>query len=93
VTRDRAVLASAFNTLQQESGGRMWLGIGRGDSSLAHIGKEPAPVSALERYVIQLQQYLRGELVDRDGFRAGCTRATRAIRRRCRSTSRAPASA
>ena len=68
VTRDPAVLASAFNTLQQESGGRMWLGIGRGDSSLAHIGKEPAPVSALERYVIQLQQYLRGELVDRDGF-------------------------
>src|SRR5688572_10562856 len=41
VTRDPAVLASAFDTLQQESGGRMWLGIGRGDSSLAHIGKQP----------------------------------------------------
>jgi 5,10-methylenetetrahydromethanopterin reductase len=68
VTRDPAVLASAFNTLQQESGGRMWLGIGRGDSSLAHIGKTPAPVSALERYVIQLQQYLRGEVVERDGY-------------------------
>jgi hypothetical protein len=37
VTRDAAVLASAFASLQQESNGRMTLGIGRGDSSLAHI--------------------------------------------------------
>src|SRR5262245_23452729 len=68
VTRDPAVLASLFTTLQQESDGRMWLGIGRGDSSLAHIGKKPAPVSALEAYIAQLQRYLRGEVVDRDGF-------------------------
>lgn len=68
VTRDAAVLASAFTTLQQESGGRMTLGIGRGDSSLAHIGKKPAPVAALEACVIQLQSYLRGEAVARDGF-------------------------
>jgi 5,10-methylenetetrahydromethanopterin reductase len=62
------VLASAVATLQQESGGRMSLGIGRGDSSLAHIGRTPASVSALEAYVIRLQTYLRGEPVDRDGF-------------------------
>src|SRR5262245_14284646 len=68
VTRDPAVLASVFHTLQQESGGRMWLGIGRGDSSLAHIGKEPAPVKALAEYVVTLQRYLRGEVVLRDGF-------------------------
>ena len=68
ITRDAAVLASAFATLQQESGGRMSLGIGRGDSSLAHIGRRPASVSALEAYVIRLQTYLRGESVDRDGF-------------------------
>lgn len=68
VTRDPAVLASAFTTLQQESGGRMSLGIGRGDSSLAHIGKTPASVSALEAYLVRLQGYLRGEVVDRDGF-------------------------
>src|SRR5262247_663481 len=65
VTRDPAVLASAFNTLQQESNGRMWLGIGRGDSSLAHIGKKPAPLAALEGFVEQLQCYLRGEVVQR----------------------------
>ena len=68
VTRDPAVLASAFTTLQQESRGRMWLGIGRGDSSLAHIGKKPATVGALEDFVVRLQRYLRGEVVDRDGF-------------------------
>jgi 5,10-methylenetetrahydromethanopterin reductase len=68
VTRDVALMASGFNTLQQESGGRMWIGIGRGDSSLAHIGKNAAPLSALETFVVRLQRYLRGEVVDRDGF-------------------------
>ena len=61
-------MASGFNTLQQESGGRMSLGIGRGDSSLAHIGKNAAPLSALETFLVRLQRYLRGEVVDRDGF-------------------------
>jgi len=68
VTRDVALMASGFNTLQQESGGRMSLGIGRGDSSLAHIGKKAAPLSALETFLVRLQSYLRGEVVDRDGF-------------------------
>jgi 5,10-methylenetetrahydromethanopterin reductase len=68
VTRDPAVLASAFDTLQQESGGRMWLGIGRGDSSLAHIGKQPASVAAFESFIARLQGYLRGDVVQRDGF-------------------------
>src|SRR5258705_3140189 len=68
VTRDVALMASGFNTLQQESGGRMSLGIGRGDSSLAHIGRKAAPLSALETFLVRLQHYLRGEVVDRDGF-------------------------
>ncbi len=70
VTRDAAVLASAFATLQEESGGRMSLGIGRGDSSLAHIGKVPASVAALEAFVVRVQAYLRGEEVERDGFQS-----------------------
>ena len=68
VTRDPAVLASAFSTLQQESSGRMTLGIGRGDSSLAHIGKSPASVAELEAFLVSVQGYLRGESVKRDGF-------------------------
>src|ERR1700679_2851382 len=35
VTRHPAVVAGAIATLQEESGGRMELGIGRGDSALA----------------------------------------------------------
>jgi 5,10-methylenetetrahydromethanopterin reductase len=68
VTRDVAVMASAVATLQEESEGRMHVGIGRGDSSLAYIGRPPAPLSKLESYLESLQSYLRGEVVDRDGF-------------------------
>src|SRR3989442_14641280 len=46
----------------------MSLGIGRGDSSLAHIGAAPAPIKVLEDYVVRVQRYLRGEVVERDGF-------------------------
>lgn len=68
VTRDPAVTAAAIATLQEESGGRMHLGIGRGDSSLGYIGQAPAPISKLEAYLRTLQTYLGGGVVDRDGF-------------------------
>ena len=68
VTRDPAVTASAALSLQVESGGRAVLGIGRGDSSVQRIGKTQDPVARFERYLAQVQAYLRGEAVDRDGF-------------------------
>jgi 5,10-methylenetetrahydromethanopterin reductase len=68
VTRDAAVTASAIMTVQVESDGRAELGIGRGDSSLGHLGRDPAPVSQLDRYLRQVQGYLRGEAVDLNGF-------------------------
>lgn len=37
------------------------LGIGRGDSSLAHLGFAPAPVAVLAAYIQRVQGYLRGE--------------------------------
>lgn len=63
VTRHPAVLASAAMALQQVSGGRMVLGIGRGDSALAHIGRSPARLRGFSRYVSVLQRYLQGESV------------------------------
>jgi 5,10-methylenetetrahydromethanopterin reductase len=60
-TRDAAVTASAIATVQQISGGRAVLGIGRGDSSLAYLGLAPAPVRVLARYLERLQAYLAGE--------------------------------
>jgi 5,10-methylenetetrahydromethanopterin reductase len=66
-TRDAAVTASAALALQVESRGRAVCGIGRGDSSLAKIGRTPVSVDEFEVYVERLQAYLRGEEVDRGG--------------------------
>ena len=62
-TRHPAVTASAIAAIQAESRGRAYLGIGRGDSALAHLGRAPHAVPAFERYLEQLQGYLRGDEV------------------------------
>jgi 5,10-methylenetetrahydromethanopterin reductase len=64
VTRHAAVTASAAATLQAESGGRIVLGVGRGDSSLTFLGRGPAPAAVLDDFVRRLQAYLRGEAVE-----------------------------
>ncbi len=69
-TRHPAVTASAIASVHAASGGRAVLGIGRGDSALAHLGLAPAPVPAFERYLAQVQTYLRGEEVAFDDLAA-----------------------
>jgi 5,10-methylenetetrahydromethanopterin reductase len=66
-TRHAAITASAIATVQAESDGRAYLGIGRGDSALAHLGLAPHAVPAFERYLERLQAYLRGEVLPFDG--------------------------
>src|SRR5207247_3194271 len=44
------------------------LGIGRGDSSGQRIGQREDRVASFARYLAAVQRYLRGEVVDRDGF-------------------------
>ena len=63
VTRLPAVTASAAASVHVASGGRVTIGIGRGDSALSHLGRAPASVGTLERYLRVLQGYLRGEEV------------------------------
>ena len=63
VTRHPSVTASAIASLQAISNGRAVLGIGRGDASLAHIGRAPASVETLSRYTQLVQRYLRGDSV------------------------------
>jgi 5,10-methylenetetrahydromethanopterin reductase len=64
VTRHPAVTASAAMAVQDVSNGRMVLGIGRGDSALAHLGRSPARFAGFRRYLETLQHYLRGEPVE-----------------------------
>ena len=60
-TRHAAATASSIASVQAVSGGRAVLGIGRGDSALAHLGLAPAPVPVFARYLRRLQGYLRGD--------------------------------
>jgi len=71
LTRHPAATATAIGTVQAESGGRAVLRIGRGDSSLAHLGLAPASPAAFERYLVRLQGYLHGEEVPFDASRDG----------------------
>jgi 5,10-methylenetetrahydromethanopterin reductase len=71
VTRHPAVTASAAASLQALSGGRFVLGLGRGDSSLAHIGLAPAAPAVFDKYVSAVQTYLRGDGVALDQLERG----------------------
>ncbi|MGE0226817.1 MAG: LLM class flavin-dependent oxidoreductase [Acetobacteraceae bacterium] len=63
VTRHAAVTACSITSVDRISNGRAVLGIGRGDSALAHLGRAPSRLGPFERYLRQLQTYLRGEAV------------------------------
>jgi 5,10-methylenetetrahydromethanopterin reductase len=61
VTRHPAVTAGAVASVQALSAGRAVLALGRGDSALAHLGRAPARVADLGRYLVAVQSYLRGD--------------------------------
>jgi 5,10-methylenetetrahydromethanopterin reductase len=63
-TRHPAVLATAAATVQETSGGRFVLGIGRGDTALFHLGLKPMPVARFTERVTDLQTYLARGTVD-----------------------------
>ena len=66
VTRLAASMASAALSVDRISNGRALVGLGRGDSALAHIGRAPARMKQFETYLRHLQAYLRGEAVPFD---------------------------
>ena len=65
-TRDLTVTASLFATLNLISGGRMELGIGRGDSSRRVMGKKPVSWSQLEAAVTEFRELTSGKEVLHD---------------------------
>ena len=66
VTRHAAATATAITSVNRISNGRAVLGIGRGDSALAHLGRAPARLAQFERYLRHLQSYLAGQSVSFD---------------------------
>jgi probable F420-dependent oxidoreductase len=66
-TRDVTVTASALATLQEVSGGRMDMGMGRGDSARRVIGKTPVTVDQAERGSRIIKDLAEGREVDYDG--------------------------
>ena len=66
LTRQAAVTASAIASVQRVSDGRAVLGIGRGDSALAHLGRAPASIRQFDTYVRHLKTYLDGNAVSFD---------------------------
>jgi len=66
-SRDPSVTASALATLNLISVGRMYLGIGRGDSARRVLGKKPTTLARLEEAVRIIKDLATGAPTDYDG--------------------------
>lgn len=66
-TRDPTVTASALATLDLISGGRMDLGIGRGDSARRVMGRPPTSLATLEVAVNLIRDLVEGRAVEDEG--------------------------
>ena len=66
-TREPTVLASAYATMHDISGGRMVMGIGRGDSARRVIGLQPVKVAEFERRCRMIKAFMNGETIEWNG--------------------------
>jgi len=66
-TREPSVTASTLAVLNEISGGRMDLGIGRGDSARRVLGKPPTTMAALEEAAVVIKGLVEGRAVDYEG--------------------------
>jgi probable F420-dependent oxidoreductase len=66
-TREPSVTASALATLDELSGGRMDLGIGRGDSARRVLGKPPTTMKTLEEAIGVIRDLVEGRAVTYEG--------------------------
>jgi probable F420-dependent oxidoreductase len=66
-TREPSVTASALAVLDELSGGRMDLGIGRGDSARRVLGKPPTTMKTLEEAIGVIRDLVEGRAVTYEG--------------------------
>jgi 5,10-methylenetetrahydromethanopterin reductase len=69
LTRHPSVTASAFASLAQLAPGRIWFGMGTGDSAALSVGERPASLGALAEYGRAVTALTRGEEAEYEGKR------------------------
>jgi probable F420-dependent oxidoreductase len=70
-TREPTVVASAYATLQDVTGGRIVCGIGRGDSARRVIGYQPVKMAEFEAALRMMRGLMDGETVEWNGKEVG----------------------
>jgi probable F420-dependent oxidoreductase len=76
-TREPSVTASALAVLDEVSGGRMDLGIGRGDSARRVLGKPPTTMATLEEAIVVIKALVEGRTIEYEGTELRLTWAGR----------------
>jgi probable F420-dependent oxidoreductase len=66
-TREPSVTASSLALLDELSGGRMDLGIGRGDSARRVLGKPPTTMATLEEAITVIRTLVAGKAIEFEG--------------------------
>src|SRR5689334_2016778 len=66
-TREPSVTASTIAVLDEVSGGRMDLGIGRGDSARRVLGKPPTTMATLEDAIVVIKALVEGRSIEFEG--------------------------
>ena len=66
-TREPTVTASTLAVLDELSGGRMDLGIGRGDSARRVLGKPPTTMATLEEAIVVIKALVEGRTIAYEG--------------------------
>jgi 5,10-methylenetetrahydromethanopterin reductase len=67
VTRHPTVTANAIATLDEMTGGRMFIGIGNGDDSVRTINRPRTSLDQLAETVGLMRRLMGGEVIDNDG--------------------------
>jgi probable F420-dependent oxidoreductase len=66
-SREPTVTASTLAVLNELSGGRMDLGIGRGDSAVRVLGKRPTTLATLEEAIVVIKALVEGRTIEYEG--------------------------
>src|SRR5258707_8064850 len=79
LTRHPVVTASAAASLDEIAPGRVYVGIGSGDTGVTHLGMQAAPLAQLKSYVLAVRHLLETGVAEYQGERVRLEWARRRI--------------